>query len=312
MRLIDAIEKEDFAGNASSPMLNLLHGGQQGFMPKLASDTAKGRFDEWINNAAYVSRNLIPIVIKTPKIYDILADATLGKRLRNIHIGLMTYIPLTIDGLKATVSLETSEHRIGASGQNQQEEVTKSNRERSTITYTYNEKLGKPINAFFDFLIRYGIADPDTQSPLITTLPITDNTLVKGELYTPDYYSTTILYIEPDLINKNVVEAYLAVNVYPKSAGEISSKRDIGSAGELKEYSIEFASIVNTSPAVSAYAQSVLDRLTIINSSPDTAPIAVNDDDARLAFENANGFNQESMKNPAVKSAEQRNNSFNK
>jgi len=293
MLLTDAIRKTNDLGVESTPRLNLLDAGYDGFYPELAKTIGGKNFEKWMNNAAYVSNNIIPIVVRTPKMFDVLADATLGARLRNLYIAVMTHIPLTITGFEATVTLETAEHRAGAAGE-LHEEFTKASRSRTRITKTYVEKLGKPLNRFFDFIIRYGIKDPDTQSPLLTTLTLTDNSLEKGELLTPDYYTGSILYLEPDMINKNVVEAYYCVNVAPKSAGEVVSKRDLGAGGETKEYSIEFTSITRSGEAIRRSTQLVLDRMSIFDKSPDKNEIvAIHDDELARSLSNEFSFNEE-------------------
>jgi len=290
--LTDAIQKTGETGNLSTPRLNLLDAGYDGFYPELAKTIGGVNFEKWMNNAAYVSNNIVAVVIRTPKMFDILADTALGSRLRNLYIAVMTHIPLTITGFEATVTLDTTEHRSGAAGE-LHEEFTKASRGRTRITKTYIEKLGKPLNRFFDFLIRYGIKDPDTQSPLITTLPLTDNSLAKGELLTPDYYTGSILYFEPDMINKNVVEAYYAVNVAPKSAGEVTSKRDLGSGGDTKEYSIEFTSITRSGEAIRRSTQTVLDKMSIFDKNPDRDEIiAIHDDELARNLSNEFSFNE--------------------
>jgi len=300
MRLTDAIQKTGENGVSSTPRINLLDAGYDGFYPELAKTIGGKNFEKWMNNAAYVSNNIVAVVVRTPKMFDVLADAALGARLRNLYIATMTHIPLTITGFEATVTLETAEHRSGAAGE-LHEEFTKASRSRTRITKTYVEKLGKPLNRFFDFMIRYGIKDPDTQSPLLTTLSLVDNSLVKGELLTPDYYTGSILYFEPDMINKNVVEAYYCVNVAPKTAGEVTSKRDLGSGGETKEYSIEFTSITRSGEAIRRSTQTVLDRMSIFDKNPDRDEIiAIHDDELARNLSNEFSFNESPVKSFSV------------
>jgi len=294
MRISGYKDNTGFDGKNTSPRLNIQEAGYDGFLPNITKLVNNESVDMWIQNSAYISRNLIPVIVRTPKMFDVLVDNKLGDRLRNVYIAMMTHLPITIDGFKATVTLETAEHRVGAAGE-MHEEFVKSTRERTTITKTYNEKLGKPINRFWDFIIRYGIMDPDTQSALITTLNIKPNTLEKGGLLTADYYTGTILYIEPDMINKNVVEAYLCQNVAPKTAGEISSKRDLGASGELREYSIEFTSITTSNESVRAGAQAILDKMTIFNRNPDSEVVGINEKELKDSLATQFSFNEEAM-----------------
>lgn len=291
MRLTDYKSNLGHDGIKTSPRLRIEDAGYDGFLPNINKILDGKNVEIWIQNSSYISRNLYPVVIRTPGIFDVLTDDKLGNKLRNLYVALMTHLPLTIDGFKATVTLETIENRIGAGGEFH-EEFNKSTRERTTITKTYVEKLGKVINRFWDFMIRYGIMDPDTQSALITTLDIKPGHLDKGELFTANYYTGTMLYIEPDMINKNVVEAFLCQNVAPKSAGEITGKRDLSTGGESKEYSIEFTSITTSNESVRAGAQSILDKMTIFNRNPDSEPIGINDEELRTSLDNKYSFNE--------------------
>lgn len=310
MRIVEAIDKRTYTGEKSSPMLDPLKAGQDGFMPEYAAVINGNNYEQWINNAAYVSRNVVPIVIRTPEAFNIIGNKVLAKRLKEVWVAMMTYTPLTIDGLNATVTLETVEHRLGASGE-MQEEFVKAARARSELTKTYNEKLGKPFNRFLDFLIRYMIMDPDTQSPLITTLELEAGKLEKGEIYTPDYWTGTMLYIEPDLINKNVVEAYLRTNIAPTSAGEVTSKRDLSTGGEMKEYSITFTGITLSNERVRTYAQQVLDRMSVFDLSPDKAPLFINAAEAKAAAELSTGFNRAPISDTIDSNKVTAENSFN-
>ena len=292
MRLTNAIDKKGYTADTTSPVINIEDGNFEGYLPELAKVVNGQNYESWINGAAYLSRQIIPVVIRTPKAFDILAEKDLGDRLKKIWINMVTTAPLTITGFNRTLTAETTEHRIGAAGE-MFDEFTKVTRARTVVTTTYNERMAKPYNKFLDFIIRYLILDPDTQSPLITTLQLVDGALDKGELYTNDYFTGTIMGIEADVINKNVVETYIVANFAPKSAGESTARRDLGGSAEMAEYSIEWTGITTSGESARVYGQTTLDRMTIFKTSPDTAPLFINATEARVANEKSDtGFNK--------------------
>jgi len=297
MRIEQQVSGLDFLNRPTNrPMIDLSYGGQQGYMPQLAGIDGDVTFDEWISNAAYVQNQTIPIVLRTPEFFNLL-DPVLGKRLRKYYIDLFTVHPMTIQGIDATVTLETDEHNIGAGGQFQ-EEFVKATRGRGTPTFEFQEKLGKPVNRFLDFLIRYCVMDPDTQSALLGTVPeIRKN--FKGNLATPDYNTGTILFVELDSLNINVIDAFLYTNFAPKTAGEVTAKKDLTASKELKRYSVECTGICETNDSVRDYAQSIVDNMTIFTKNPDTAPIFVNHTDAMQTLSDSDnaGFNREAISN---------------
>ncbi len=287
MRLEKAVLDKNFAGGDES-LLDLRYGSQQGYIPHLGLKDGGKSYREWINNTAYVKRNIIPFVLQVPKFFDLLPNK---KDLKETFISLIETHAETIDGLQSTVTIETDEHIVGAAGE-MQEEVVKAVRARSTLSFTFREKAGKPINRFLDFIIRYGQMDPDTQRPLVTKL----ETYKNGNfgIYTSEQYSSTILFIEPDFAHKKVVEAWLCTNVFPKSAGEITGKRDLSAAGEMVVYSIEMASITMTNAAVRILAQDRLDNLSVLNTDPDELPLFVDKDNLESAVtDNKYNFNRD-------------------
>ncbi len=293
MRLKNSV-RQGFLGE-EQPQLDTRFGGQQGFLPNLGRKVPgdSNTYAEWINNAAYVSRNLIAVVIQTPGFFKLFDDAAITKDLQETYVDLMELEAETIEGLQATLTVEVGEHIVGAAGEMQQETV-KTTRTRSNVTYTWREKLGKPINRFLDTLIRYGDMDPDTGTPLITTI---STKFKKGNIYTPDYKAGTMMFFEPDLAMKNVVEAFLVTNFFPLTAGEVTAKRDLSAAGEMKVYSVEFATLTTSNAPTRAYAQKLLDGMTILKTNPDSVPVFVSGKSAGV--ENyAGGYNQGDSNNP--------------
>lgn len=287
MTFTEAILDKDTLYSMHSPAIDLRYGGQMGYMPRIGLVKDNKYYGEWISNQAYIRRNVIPILLQAPRFFEFLPDS---QKWVAVWKSMMEDQPLTIDGLSSGLTVETDEHAVGGAGE-MQEEITNVTRARTQLQMTFQEKAGKSMIKLFDFMIRYGMMDPDTKTPLISRFfkKISD----VGNMYTPDFYSSTILYIEPDITNKVVNDAWLCTNVFPKSNGERTGKRDIKSGGEKVELSIDFSSITTNTESVLRLADTILANLTVLNKIPDLDIVAPLDGMEPKVEANKNfGFNR--------------------
>lgn len=244
--------------------VNLEYGGQHGYWARLGMRDASGRtYDEWISNTSYVKRPIIPILLDYPKFFDLMPQPDVWKR---SFKALMELHPISIEGLNSTINVDTDERAVGKAGE-MQEEVTNTTRNRSTPTFNFVEKAGKPITNLFNTYIRYALMDPDTKAALIGTY--IDNIEDIGGVYTAEMYSFSMLFIEPDPINKVVQEAWICTNMFPKTGPEITGSRTENGAGQLLDISVEFAAITMSTQSVKEMAQDTLKNLTILSKIPD-------------------------------------------
>ena len=249
-RLTEALLQGAYTRNIDRPMLDLKFGGQQGWAPNLI---------EWVSNQAYVSRPLICILVEAPRMFSVLPEP--DKWIASLK-ALFELHARSIQGLKATLEVETTEHPVGG-GKEQQEEVVNVTRERSQPSFTFIEKYGRPIQTFLDYWIRYGLMDPETKFALLSTLGKTEvNDLLA------DWYSATCLFIEPDPLHKNVDKAWLVTNMFPKSTGTIEAKRDLTSAQNILELEVEFTGLSQYGAGVNAFAQQVLNNINTLYADP--------------------------------------------
>jgi hypothetical protein len=228
-------------------------------------DEAGNLFAEWINNQAYVRRNVIPLLLTYPKFFDLMPNPA---ELKAMLKELLELHPLSITGLQAGLTVETEEHAIGGAGE-MQEEVTDVKRARSTVNFTFKEKAGKAIGFFLDMYIRYGIMDPDMKRPLVSNLLPNGSVDGIGGMYTPEYYTFSMLFIEPDITHTTVYDAWLISNMYPKSNGDRVGSRDIRAAGESPELSIDMAGFSMCNENVRIMAKAMLANLTTLKHIPD-------------------------------------------
>jgi hypothetical protein len=269
-RLSDAVLEKEKMYAGVSPAANLIRGGQSGYMPKIGTISEDGKtYDEWVSDTSYVSTNVIPVLMRVPGFFKYMQDkdkwVATYKALIELH-------PLTITGLTSGLTVEFDETPVGGSGE-MLESLTDVKRARSSLNTTYKEKANKAIGKFFDILIRYGMMDPDTKKPLVSKLI---NDMDQAGIYTSDFYTGTVMYIEPDITQKFVVDAWLRVNMMPKSNGERTGQRNLAAAGSGKELSIDWTGITMNNEAVLKLAQTTLSGMTVLDKLPDTDMIAPN------------------------------------
>lgn len=234
-----------------------LQAGQNGFQTD---------FEGYVNNAAYVRRNLIAVLVEAPRGFQHLPNpeqwvATL-KSLVELHAQ-------SIEGLQSTLTVDFAETAVGGAGE-MQEDISNVTRARSTPTFTWVEKYGKPINSFLTGWITNLIMDPITKVPNIMT-----RSGAKPTDLLPDYTSATILFIEPDPTHTRVVHAWLSTNMMPKTAGEVIGTRDLTAGGETVNYSVEFTALTQEGMGVQLLAQRYLDEMNLSAVNPNLRPAFV-------------------------------------
>ena len=238
MRVTDAVLEKNARYATGAPTINLEYGGQMGFMPRIGTIGPDGKhYEEWISNQAYIRRNVIPILLTYPKAFDYLPPSPMVW-IRTLK-AIMERHPIKIDGLKQSLTIETDSHPVGAAGE-VQEEYTKISREPSTPSFTWNEKGGQAFIRFWEWYGSYLMMDPDTGiANAKNFISLSD---YKG-LYTPDFYTFSMMFIEPDALGKCANRVWMCCNMFPKSFPTVEGSRDIKSAGEMTEINMEFSSL---------------------------------------------------------------------
>lgn len=249
-RLRDTIlGNRGYAERAYTPVVDLKNGAQMGPMTD---------FTGYVSNAAYVRRNLIAVLIEAPRGFQDMSDPTLWvetlKSLVELH-------PKSIEGLQGTITAEFVENAAGGAGE-MQEDVSNVTQARSNPTFVWTEKYGKPINKFLSQWIRMLMMDPITKFAGIVSTGVAPADLL------PDYSGMTVLFIEPDPTHTRVQEAYLCTNMHPKTAGEVTGRRDITQGGESIDYSVEFTALTQHGAGVQTFAQNILDSMNLNGMNP--------------------------------------------
>lgn len=250
-RITDAIlGAKAFGKFSNQPMLDPTYGGQQAWAPNL---------NQWVSNQAYVRKNLIPVLLRAPKLFTLLDGSEYYYRTLRAMIETHS---VTIDGLKAGLTVETDEHPVGGGGE-MQEEVTNVKRERSTPTHEFVEKYGMPFKTFLSFWIRC-IQHEETKYSILATLG--DNKAPDDFL--ADWYTATVAYIEPDPTGTKCLKCWVCANMFPKGTGDIIGKSDKTAASELDRFSVEFANISQYNLGTQYLGQTILDSFKLVNANP--------------------------------------------
>jgi len=294
MILGDAVTKDPM--NADSNVLNIAHGSRGGYMASILKTANGGEqvFENWINAAPYVTRNLIPIVISTPKGFDLLSDASLSKRLKKQYVELMESQPLRIEGFKSALSVETADVPFGHDGQ-QFKATTKISREISEPSFTWVEIQHKTILRYLNFLVEFFEGVPETNGiPLISL----ESDYFKQEvIYTENFKTSTMVFIEPDITRKTALEVYLCFGMRPiGTIGVNESKFEVAGAGETKEYTVQFSALViPTNNSTRALGNKLLKSMSVLSINPkDTVVIKGRDADVESIVKEGGGFNNTS------------------
>lgn len=263
-----------YAMGSTSPMLDLTFGGQFGWSPNIA---------QFVSNQSYVRRNIICLLMEAPRFFMQMPNPEIWiaalKSLVETHAR-------TIEGFNMGLEVEWEEHPVGGAGEMQQE-ITNVTRARTTPSFTFVEKYGMPIQTFLQNWIQYGMMDPDTKYPLIATISNTAN--IPTDMLA-DWYTGTILVIEPDPTHTRVVKAWLTTNFMPKGTGEIIGKRDLTVAHELNTITIEFSGITQVGLGVNAFAQSVLNDISLTSANPYLRPSFLQTQDTNVAKVTNTGY----------------------
>lgn len=250
-RITEALlDSKAFSKGYQAPMLDVSHGGQFGYSPNLK---------EWVSNQAYVRRNLIALLLEAPRFFQLMPEPQKWVDSLKSMVELHARV---IEGLNAGLTVELDEHPVGGAGEFQQE-YTDVKRARTEPSFQFVEKYGMPIQTFLYNWITYGLMDPDTKYALSGTL-----SGQKPDDLLADWYSATMLFIEPDPTHQKVVKAWLVTNMFPKGTGEIVGRRELTAASEVLNLTIEFTGIAQVGLGVNTFAQEILSSINLTNANP--------------------------------------------
>jgi hypothetical protein len=249
--------------------LNQAYGGSSGWGMNMARLNKNGKVvSNWISNAPYVPTNIIPVLLQYPKGFDLFDSA---KDLKEALKNLVERQPKSISGLTNSLEIDVNETPFGSAGLNFQT-VSKVTRDVGSVTMTFDEKVGLPVWNMLNFYTRMLLADPDTNTPMVTTMvPDFDE-----NVWTPDYYTMSMLFIQPNQINTRADQAWLVVNMFPLSdGGAPEGERNPTDGKDIKEVEIEFAGMPIVNESTRRLGDNVLRHLRGAMTDPNNVILPV-------------------------------------
>jgi hypothetical protein len=258
------MDQAAYAATSNAPMVNLAHGAQMG--PSVD-------FRNFVSNAAYVRRHLIPFLIEAPRGFQDLDRPDL------YVAALKTLIELhaqSIDGLNAGITVVATETAVGGAGEMQQD-PTNVTRARTEPSFVWKEKYGSPVQKFLETWVCDLIMDPNTKAPRVIAAGVRPADLL------PDYYGCTVLFVEPDPTGTKVIRSWLCTNMYPMDGIDVTGRRDITQDMSEQEYTIRFSSMAQLGEGVDNFAQLQLNQLTLAGLNANTQVAFVSQVDADVA-----------------------------
>jgi hypothetical protein len=249
---------------AQAPMVDVRYGGQNGPMTD---------FTSYVSNTAYVRRQMIAILIAAPRGFN---DLNNPQQWISTLKSLVELHAKSIEGLQSTVTFDYVENAVGGAGE-MQEDIGNATRARSTPTFVWTEKYGMPINAFLDGWGTGLIMDPITKFPTVVSQGGRPSDLMG------DYTGMTCLFFEPDPTMQYIVKAWLCTNMMPKTAGEVTGRRDMTQGGESVDYSVEFTALTQVGAGVKSFAQRILNNMFKSGLNPNLQPAFENNISADVA-----------------------------
>lgn len=194
---------------------------------------------KWVNNAGYVSRDVIAKVVDFPKWINYMPDPAMFRMMIKTFIEVQT----KIDGLQSTITTEYHETELGNAG-HKQFDFNKTTITHPEVSHSMMDKIGRPYQNLFELWQRFGGGDPESGIPLVHLL----NENIQDHL--PDMYSMTVLYFEPDIRRRSIEKAWLVTNMAPRGSGEKTGKKQMTTGGDQLDLNITFTGLADISYGV--------------------------------------------------------------
>lgn len=264
MRNVKAVLQGGFA-NDRQPMLDPSIGGQFGIMMDRKN---------WVSNAVELKGQLYAVVLDIPKGFLELPGSE--HYIRALKT-MWSQDAQTIEGLDATLNTEFAETPVGGAGE-MQETLSNVTRNRSVPVLGLPERLGKPYQAMLhDWITLLGM-DPETKIPGLAAFKE-----LEIDILTPDWNTCTVAFFTTDPTFRYVQDAWIITNMFPKSAGEITARKDQAAGKEALVHSIEWTGMAQVGMGPKSVCQGLLNSLSLRGVSPVTAPGVMEEVDAILA-----------------------------
>lgn len=266
------------ASTTDLPTIDIRNGGQWGALPILGGVENGVNINQWLHEQQYLRNDLIPIVLSVPKGFELLPNANQWKQAAK---AMLEVHAKTIDGLDSSLTVDKVEKDLGLSGA-KFAEVANVTRATSTVSITVEERYGNPFEILLDVWIRVLLRDPDLQAPLITRIATAENL---PKVWSPEWSTMSAIFIEPDVLLRKPIRAFLVSNMFPNGNPELLGKKDKSASREGKVITIELGgwAIPSTNNRVMKLANEILTNLKLYELNPDDILLPIAKGDESLA-----------------------------
>lgn len=243
------VGKQGYGTDRLTPMVNPVRGGQFGHATEPA---------EHVSATQYVRKNLVIRLLEPPRGFGDLPNPALWRQ--TLKTILETH-PNTVEGFNSQLTVEYASTPFGGAGE-EQETVTDVKRARTTPSFAYTERYGRPISTFIDQWILELFGDPITKYPNVCTRVNKPVDLLS------DYRTCSFIAFEPDPTFRYIDKAWLVVNAGPKGGAPVEGRRDMNSPGENLSFTLELTSISFVGRGIDELAQIFLNAMDATGANP--------------------------------------------
>ena len=258
---------------ADNKTIDLTVGGQFGW----ASD-----YEGIINSTPHTTNNVICRVLSSPRGFNLLEGEA---QTWHAHFkALFELHPKSITGLNQTLNPDWTSTPWNGTGEELEVPVGMK-RAKSDVTCSFVEKYGLVITQSVEAYHRLFIMDEDTKHPGIALL---NNENMHDGLI--DFYTWTLLFIEPGRYLEQVNNSWLMTNVSFKNSVDRTAKRDKNSSNDTLEFDLNLTGVTQVGWGVHALATNVLKQMRATQADPYRAPAFLKGPTADISDRNNTGF----------------------
>ena len=253
-----------FVTGLKAPVEDPRYGAQYGWSTDIQN---------YLSQTPYTSGQVFYVMLRGPEGYALLND---GGIMMGTLKSLLELGSHRIEGLRRSLQPSVNQYEIGGAGHefHYHSDVKE---DQSEVTHVMYDRNNGCVSRLWEFFYKTFIMDPKTKTPMIVTMGHRPDKIL------PDFYSWVILYIEPDITQTRAVDAYMIVNMSPKTMPTVEGRRDLTAGREVREISITWTGMQDTSFGTLAIAQMILDRITYTGANPQMQPAPLEDIDASVA-----------------------------
>lgn len=241
--------KTGFGTDRLTPMVDPARGGQFGF----STDPVNH-----VSQTQYVRKNLVIRLLEPPRGFNDLPNPTVWRQTLKSILELQ---PNTVEGFNSQLTVDYVSTPFGGAGE-EQETMSDVKRARTTPSFAFTERYGRPISTFIDQWILELFGDPISKYPNVCTRVSKPIDLLS------DYRTCSFIAFEPDPTFRFIDKAWLVVNAGPKQGAPIEGRRDQNAAGENLNFTLELTSISFVGKAIDELAQIFLNEMSITGANP--------------------------------------------